>query len=160
MTTSVRYQNVQNTLGIALTSANFPYLGDGDDKQFKVIKRQLSAADIGIGAGQIGNASGAIIGVAPSTANVLWIEALIYRPATALGNGSTPYDNITGRIFPVGATPVNTITQVKVQVYLGLDNTINAIDISQGTTAALAIGDYIIAKLFVGAPVDPSDRMN
>ena len=62
--------------------------------------------------------------------------------------------------LPVGATPVNTITQVKVQVYLGLDNTINAIDISQGTTAALAIGDYIIAKLFVGAPVDPSDRMN
>ena len=86
MTTSVRYQNVQNTLGIALTSANFPYLGDGDDKQFKVIKRQLSAADIGIGAGQIGNASGAIIGVAPSTANVLWIEALIYRPASSRGN--------------------------------------------------------------------------
>lgn len=158
MTSSVRYKHVENTLGAVLTTSNFPYTTDGDDKQFKVVKRIVKEADVGTAAGQLGHALGAILEVVPSTMNVLWILGFVHRPVTPV-SGVTPYENITGKIFPVG-NPVTAITQVNVRTALGLDNTIRAIDVSQGTTAAIAAGDIITAVLMIGPKADFDDTMN
>lgn len=159
MTSVVRYQNVENLLGVPFTAANFPFQTDGDDRQEKVVKRVLAGADISTAAGGIGHALGAIIGMIPVTSNVLWVEGSVYRQGTTLSNGSIPYSKINGVIFPV-ASPVTSITQVNVQFYLGLDGTIRAIDLSQGTTAALVATDLIVVRLMMGANVDPLDKMN
>jgi hypothetical protein len=155
MTSSVRYKHVENKLGVALTKSNFPYTTDGDDKQFKVIKRIVADADVGVGAGQLGNALGAILDVIPSTVNVLWVLGFVHRPDAAVG-GVTPYINLIGKAFPI-PTP---LTQVNLEFALGLDNTIRAIDVGQGGTAAIISGDIITAILILGPKVDFDDTMN
>ncbi len=156
MTTSVRYQYVENTLGAAFTVANFPYTTDGDNKPIKIIKRPIVAADVGTAAGQLGHALGAIVGLPSSTSNVLFIQGFVYRPLAAV-SGVTPYKNMQGVTFPV----VTPLTQIQVQFALGLDNTIRAIDAnSSAGTATIAAGDIIVAWVIFGAPEDPSDAMN
>lgn len=43
MSSTIRYQFVENTLGVAFTLDNFPYTSDGDDRQIKQVKRVVSA---------------------------------------------------------------------------------------------------------------------
>jgi len=155
MTTAVRYKNVQNALGAAFTLTNFPYTNDGDDRQLKFVKRTIVAADIGTAEGQIGHASGAIVDVIPPTTNVLWAELTAFRPLAAV-SGSIPYKNLTWVTVPV----VTPLTQFQVQCLLGTDNTIRAVDASQGGTAAIAAGDVITGFVIIGQKSDSTDSMN
>jgi hypothetical protein len=153
MTTSVRYKNVANTLGAAFTLDNFPFGSDGDDKQLKIVKRIIAAADIGTGAGQIGNALGAIVDIIPPTTNVIWFQLFIFRP---LAGVPVPYKNLQG----VVVTPAVPVAQFQVLGLLGTDNTIRAIDAAQGGTAAIAAGDIITAFAIIGQKQDSADSMN
>lgn len=157
MSSTIRYQFVENTLGVAFTLDNFPYTSDGDDRQIKQVKRVVSAADVGTGAGQLGHAAGAILAVVPATSNVLWASATVYRPVTPVANVGTPYQDMTGVTVPV----VTPLTQMQLKVVLGADNTIRGIDgnASAGTSAVVA-GDVIIVDMTLGAIQDSSDSMN
>ena len=155
MSTVARYQYIQNTLGTAFTTANFNYTTDGDDRPFKVIKRELAAADIGTGSGQVRNASGAIVTVIPATTNVLWFLGFVTRPQTPV-SGMTPYVNLQGLISPL-PNPTN---QENYQFGLGTDNTIRIIDAGGIAGVQLAAGDIVTILLLTGPPIDPADQMN
>lgn len=155
MTTTVRYQYVENTLGAAFTLDNFPYTSDGDDKQVKVVRRIVAAADLGTAAGQLRHASGAIACVVPATSNVLMVEASVQRPVTAIGN-MIPYKNITGIVSPI-PTPT---AQLDVRVALGEDNTIRIIDAGASAGVQLATDDVVIVKLTLGPRENSSDDLN
>lgn len=152
---STRYQYVNNTLGVALTTANFPYTNDGDDKKVVTIKRKLAAADIGTAAGQTRHALGAIVGIIPATSNVLLIEYTVQRPLTPV-SGITPYTDIGGVVYPL-PTPTN---QENTQIALGLDNTIRVIDAGGIAQVQLAAGDLVIVKVHIGTQTDSTDVMN
>ena len=157
MSSNVRYQYIENTLAAAFTLDNFPYTSDGDDKQIKYVKRDVAAIDVGTTAGKLGHANGAILAVVPSTANVLWAQATVYRPLTAIADVGTPYKNMTGVTVPVA----NPLTQMQLQVVVGADNTIRGIDGNASAgTSAIAVGDIIIVMMITGAAENASDVMN
>lgn len=158
MTSSVRYKYVKNQTTEPLTADNFVsncfVSNDGDDKQYKFVKRIVTAADIGTDPGQIGNVYGAILDMIPITSDVLWFEANVYR-AVNIVNSMTPYQNLDGDIPEYPAA-----TQSQLLFGLGLDGSIRAIDKVQGTAAAIAIGDIITAKIIIGTRQFTSDVMN
>ncbi len=157
MSSTIRYQFVENTLGVAFTLDNFPYTSDGDDRQIKYVKRDIAAIDVGTAAGKLGHANGAILAVVPSTTNVLWAQATVYRPLTAIADVGTPYKEMTGVTVPV----VTPLTQMQLQVVVGADNTIRGIDGNASAgTSAIATGDIIIVMMITGAAENPSDVMN
>ncbi len=156
MTTSVRYKFVKNATGAALTATTFPMQGDGDDRQFRVVKHVLVAADIGTGAGQTGHASGMILDVLSSTTNPLWVLGFVSRPTAAV-SGMVPYHNIDNASF----TPAVPVTQIQAQFGIDANNVVRMIDANVAAgTAALAVGDVVTALIFIGAPQESADIMN
>lgn len=152
MSSSFRYQYVQNATGAAITDPNaFPVLTDGDDKQTKFIKHVLSAADIGNGVGQTGHAAGLILAVLPKNYDVRWIQGLSYRPT--LTGGINQYQLIDNATV---AGPSN----IKPVYELYSDGTIRVVDSNYATAAArLAAGDVITAMVVIGTKQDIRDVM-
>lgn len=157
MTSTVRYKYVKNQTNQILTADNFVsscmISNDGDDRQFKIVKRMVTAADIGTAVGQIGNYNGAILDVIQSGQNVLWVQCTICRGTMTNPNG---YDSIDNQVYPI---PTPTI-QTQLQFALYPENIIRVIDISEGTAAAIRDGDIITAFIVTGYPQLPSDVMN
>lgn len=150
MTSSVRYKYIKNTTATPLTVDNFVSSclmnGDGDDKQRKIVKRIITAADIGTNPDQIGHSYGAILDLVPITSNVLWVHGNVFRPGTVPQEGTTFYDNI--------------VSETMLNFGVGLDNSIRMHDKEEGTAFAVAAGDIVVATIILGTTQFPSDVMN
>lgn len=152
MTSSVRYKYVNNLTANPYSSSSFPAQTDGDDKQFKFVRRVLGAADVGGTVGKTRDPLGAILDVIPPYYNVLWIQGITYRPsAQIVGNirGYYTLDSAT-----IGGHAVNIIYA------LNSDNTIRVIDDATDAAAYLAEGDVVTANIILGKQVDSNDVMN
>jgi hypothetical protein len=135
MTASVRYKVVTNTTGAALTAAGIVG-NDGDDKQYKVIARRLTAADIGNAAGQTQNATGALVYALPEgskAASVLLVKGVTYRNGRMI-------DNL------VNAAAANIPNFAYRQVGLN----IVVLD-TAGTGMQLAADDLVVVELVIGS---------
>lgn len=151
MTTSARYKFVKNTLGVPFTTNNFPSNNDGDDKKVRLVKRILTASDIGTAAGQVGHAQGAILDVVPSGSNVLMIEGSTYRRLDAVA-GFIPISLLDNGEVGNG--------RADIAYALGTDNTIRLIDYAYVSDAAVAAGDIVMVRITIGSVTDSSDSMN
>ena len=165
MTSSVRYKFIENNTVTPLTVDNFVsnclINNDGDDKQVKFLKRIITDADIGNGAGQIGEPYGAILDVIPSTSTVLWFEINVYRPQTILQQGMTLYNNIDSDVTPLNLLDVpSNISQVSFNFGLGLDNTLRIADKGYATPSAIVAGDVVTATIILGTKTSAFDKMN
>jgi hypothetical protein len=160
MASSYRYKYVKNSSGAALTAANFPVTNDGDDKQNKIVRHVLVAADIGTGAGQVGNAGGLILDVVPSNYNVLWFEVNIFRPT--LSGGLNKYNSIDNAVVDITLDEgAYTIEAYDIAFWLGTDNTLRVYDKGNAqANAHLVAGDVLIGRVTLGQPQDTSDKMN
>jgi len=149
MTTSVRYKFVQNATGAALTAATFPNQTDGDDKQSKMIRHPLVAADFGGGAGQIDNTGGLILDVMPINYNILWFDLDVFRPTNV--GGINQYNSISNQLVSIDGV-ANTFEASEFVFWVAADNTLRIYDKSNALTAPapLQIGDVIVAHVVMG----------
>lgn len=161
MTASVRFKNVQNTTGAALTTAGVAS-GDGDDRSYRLITRPLVAADIGTGAGQTQHALGCIIDVLPgglpigSTSqpgvNILDLSGASWKAVAAAGGRPACFKRLDNMITRGAANIVGEIAEIEYFFY-PTDNTIRVYDaggVAGNATAALAAGDYVEVLLTFG----------
>lgn len=144
MTATVRYKSVLNTTGEVLYPGDIP-TKDGDDKQFRIVRRVLAAADIGDEEGQTQhNPDGALVCAISLTENVLSVTGRTYR------NGVL----IDGTVFG-GAAHVN-ITQSAIRYFVSDGATLRHIRVRDlGTVAQtqIAAGDVIVVELITGPAV-------
>lgn len=160
MASSFRYKYVQNSTAGALTRANFPVVNDGDDKQEKFIRHVLSRNDIGVGAGQIGNAGGLILDVIPANYNVLWFDVTTFRPTA--GGGINRYNCLDNQVVSVTFDdPDYVVESYEVAFWVAADNTLRVQDRGiANPTAILQFGDVLIGRLVIGSAQDSRDYMN
>lgn len=157
MTDSVRYKFIKNTTGAAITTATaFPYLNDGDDKTRRVIKRLLTADDIGTGAGQTQHADGVIVDVVPTGYNVLL--ATVMPLHTAYNAPRTEYDNLTNQLLSINGGASTFIT-FDIVWWIHSDNTLRVHD-KGGAGAKLAANDLLVCELVIGPKENPVDLIN
>lgn len=160
MASSFRYKYVQNSTAAALTLANFPVTNDGDDKQEKFIRHVLTADDIGVDPGEIGNAGGLILDVIPVNYNVLWFDVTTFRPTA--GGGINRYNCLDNQV--VGVTfddPDYVVESYETAFWVAADNTLRVQDRGiANPTAFLAAGDVLIGRLVIGSAQDTRDHMN
>jgi hypothetical protein len=141
MTLSIRYKEVTNTTGAPLTPAGISP-SDGDDKQYRITTRILTAADIGANPGQSQDPEGCLIDVLRS-GHFHEVKCATYRDGRLLDNVSDAGSTHRAYIiygFDDEATD-------------GDGNTYTRIEFSdQGTDddVRLEAGDIIVATIFIG----------
>lgn len=154
MVTSVRYKFVQNTTGAALTTSNFPNQTDGDDKQSKIIRHPLVAADFGGGAGQIDNAGGLILDILPINYNVLLFEVSVYRPSNV--GGVIQYNSLDNQLASIDFV-AHTFDTTEVFFWVDSENSLRVVDKGHAGDGALQVGDFIVGKVVMGTRQNPLD---
>lgn len=160
MTTTVRYQFI-NGQAVPTVVANFPSNNDGDDKQEKIIRRVITAGDIGTTIGLIGYVGsgttnpGALVGIIPQGQIVLSLEWHLQRPSSVAINGMTEYTNIEA-IRPNMAEP----DFVNIRVGVATDNTIRVRDTVPNADGAVIAGDILIVRVILGQRENALDVLN
>ncbi len=165
MTSTVRYKFVKNQTTTPLTISNFVsnclINNDGDDRQERVIDRIITIADIGTNPGQLGDPFGAILDVIPITSTVLWFQVDVYRPEETTQQGMTIYNNYNSDVTPLSLSGAPEIlTQSSLGFGLALDNTLRIADKAHNTDSAIAVGDRVIGKVYIGAKPPIYDVMS
>lgn len=151
MTTTVRYKFVENTTGNAFTKESFLDLTDGEDRQLRIIKRVLSADDIGEQPGETGHDYGAIVDVIPSNYNVLWFQGTIYRKNGAI-QGSTLYNPVDNQYNS------DDVSSFEAEYFLGTDNTLRVRSVDDDLPCF--IGDVVTFFVILGPRTNPNDKVN
>jgi hypothetical protein len=167
MPTDIRYKFTKNTTGAAIETATAFVAentsSDGDGKQRKVVRRILTAADIGTDEGQVGHANGLIVDVIPKTYNILFVQLLVWRKSSSdVGTtGMYTYDLVQNQMFHSGGAVTG--ETLVVHGVMPSDNSIRVIDKDPNSAVVgvkLEEGDVIIADIFLGQAEDPLDLIN
>lgn len=140
MSTSVRYKEITNATGAVFSSANLPAGGDGNDKQYRIIKRTLAAIDVGTDTGKTRGTDGCIVDQLPASANVLSIEGSTYRAGKLLDSFS---------VYTPG-TDVPTFFQAVINYSVNASKQVIVKDAGGDATVHLAANDVVIIKLVIG----------
>ena len=138
MTTTVRFKEVLNTTGAALTSAGVAS-NDGDEKALKKIKRVLVAADIGANAGQTQHGQGCLVDVLAPGTTVISLSGESFKVSNATERRRL--DNLT----------LNSGAQIaSLKYFINASNEIRVIDAGNNAAVQLAAGDVVSVEIVTG----------
>ena len=152
---TIRYKDIRNTTGAVLTASNFPNFTDGEDKQFKEVKRTIAGLEVGTGAGQTRNASGIILDIIASGYDVLMIQIFVVAPLTKIGL-QTPYQTVDS--LGQGTFPIT--SQNSLKWFVDLDNSIRVVDLGGAAETRIGAGYIINAYITLGKSDTALDTLN